>query len=212
MQRLILAGIFFLSLCAGLRGVQAQNQPSQPPDSNSSPVADYPLNRAGVFIQSASSWRLLANQFPIRTKTAHGIAASLSYGIVPAKVVAEYDGEHAPTRVVTGPVTICICHMISLPGEPVIVRLHAKKDARELDGGKMIVYPVVGGSKMADANKSDLIPVDQSQPDSQVWIIRSQSPLPPGEYALMLGTQNLSIFAFSVAEPTGVPAETKANP
>src|ERR1019366_7313501 len=95
--------------------------------------------------------------------------------------------------------TICICHFYSIPGAPVLVKLHAKKGSRELDGGRMIVYPLVGGSKMADANKSDLIPVDVSHPDSQVWLIRPQSPLQPGEYALMLGTQNLSIFPFTIA-------------
>jgi len=93
--------------------------------------------------------------------------------------------------------------MISLPGDPVLVRLHLKKGARELDGGKMIVYPVVGGSKMADANKSDLIPIDVSHPDSQVWLIRPQSPLEPGEYALMLGTQNVSLFPFTTVSASG---------
>ena len=90
--------------------------------------------------------------------------------------------------------------MIYLPGEPVIVRLHSKKDSREFDGGKMIVYPVVGGSKMADANKSDLIPVDVSHPEENVWLVRPQTELSPGEYALMLGTQNLSIFPFTLEQ------------
>jgi hypothetical protein len=93
--------------------------------------------------------------------------------------------------------------MISLPGDPVLVRLRPKKGSRELDGGKMIVYPVVGGSKMADANKSDLIPIDVSHPDAHVWLIRPQSPLEPGEYALMLGTQNLSIFPFTAVLAAG---------
>ncbi len=132
--------------------------------------------------------------------------------LVPAKLVAEYDGEHAPTQVEAGQPTICICQMVSLPGKPVIVRLHSKKGARELNGGKMIVYPVVGGSKMADANKSDLIPIDEQQPNPQIWLVRPQSELPPGEYALMLGTQNMSIFPFTVTEPTVPTAGTKANP
>jgi len=136
-------------------------------------------------------------------RAARGIAASLSYGLVPAKVVAEYTGEHAPTQIETVRPILCICHMISLPGDPVLVRLHLKKGARELDGGKMIVYPVVGGSKMADANKSDLIPIDVSHPDSQVWLIRPQSPLEPGEYALMLGTQNVSLFPFTTVSASG---------
>ena len=101
--------------------------------------------------------------------------------------------------------TICICHFFSIPGDPVLVRLHPKKGARELDGGRMIVYPVTGGSKIADANKTDLVPADVSQPDPQVWLIRPQSPLEPGEYALMLGTQNISIFPFTILPPPANP-------
>jgi hypothetical protein len=70
----------------------------------------------------------------------------------------------------------------------------------------MFVYPVVGNSKMADANKSDLIPADVSRPDPHVWLIRPQAPLPPGEYALMLGTQNISIYPFAVVPPPAHPS------
>lgn len=182
----------------------AQNSAAAPVASSASFTVDYPADQAGVLMQGAS-WTPIDNAFPTKTRAARGLAASLSYGAVPAKLVAEYAGDHAATQVSPGQVTICICHMISLPGEPVIVRLHPKKGTRELDGGKMIVYPVVGGSKMADANKSDLIPVDVAQPNPQVWLVRSQVPLAPGEYALMLGTQNMSIFPFTV-----LPAESVA--
>lgn len=158
------------------------------------------MDRAGVFIQSGK-WTALANQNPAKTRTSRGIAASLSYGIVPAKVVAEYAGEHAPTQSDAAQPILCLCHLLSLPGDPVLVKLHPKKGSRELDGGKMIVYPIVGGSKTAEANKSDLIPVDVAHPDPQVWLVRPQAPLPPGEYALMLGTQNLSIFPITVVPP-----------
>jgi hypothetical protein len=179
--------------------VHPQNQPhAQGPAAPAlAGVDDYPMDRAGIFIKGAE-WKDVKNQAPFKTKAAHGIAASLSYGIVPAKVVAEYEGDHAPTQAENTQPILCICHMVGLPGEPVIVRLHPKKTSRELDGGKMIVYPVVGGSKMADANKTDLIPVDVSHPDPQVWIVRPQVALPAGEYALMLGTQNVSIFPFTV--------------
>jgi hypothetical protein len=166
------------------------------------------MDRAGVFIQS-SQWKLVTGQTPAKTRASHAIAASLSYGLVPAKIVSEYDGEHAPIRVEAGQPILCICHIISLPGDPVLVRLHPKKQSRELDGGRMIVYPVVGGSKMANADKSDIVPVDVSHPDPQVWLVRSQSPLEPGEYALMLGTQNMNIFPFTVVLPSIPPSESK---
>jgi hypothetical protein len=164
-------------------------------------------DRAGVLIQSPE-WTSLANQNPTKTKVAHGLAAGLSYGLAPAKLVSEYDGDHAATQIESTQPVICICHFSSIPGNPVLVRLHPKKGARELNGGKMIVYPVVGGSKMADANKTDLIPADVSQPGPQVWLVRPQSPLEPGEYALMLGTQNVSIFPFTVVPQSRHPTDT----
>jgi hypothetical protein len=202
MSRLLLPGCLLLVTLSSSGAICAQNQPSQSDTAGSSFTADYPADRSGIFIQG-SSWKEITNAMPAKTKAAHGIAASLSYGAVPAKVVAEYAGEHAPAQVNAGQIAICICRVLSLPGEPVIVRLHSKKDSRELDGGKMIVYPVVGGSKMADANNSDLIPVDQAHPDPHVWLVRPQSPLAPGEYALMLGTQNLNIYPFTVSASAG---------
>jgi len=204
-QRILsaLSGVFVL---AALYTANAQTPPSSAAQAGQAFTADYPNNRAGVMIQSIG-WTDVTNQFPVKTKAAHSIAAGLSYGMVPAKLVAEYDGEHAPTQTEAVQPILCICHMISLPGAPVIVRLHPKKGARELDGGKMVVYPVVGGSKMADANKTDLIPVDVSQPESQVWLVRPQVELQPGEYALMLGTQNVSIFPFTVTSPSSNPGK-----
>jgi hypothetical protein len=200
-------GCFLFVTLAASVAFHAQDQPSQSIPAGSTVTDDYPPNQSGVFIQS-SSWKEIVNALPTKTKAAHGIAASLSYGVVPAKIVAEYAGDHASAQVNAGQITICICHVLSLPGEPAIVRLHSKKDGRELDGGKMIVYPIVGGSKMADADKSDLIPVDQGHPDPHVWLIRPQSPLAPGEYALMLGTQNLNIYPFTVAPSSATSAGT----
>jgi hypothetical protein len=79
------------------------------------------------------------------------------------------------------------------------VRLHPKKDSRELDGGRL---PVLG-AKMAEARQSDLVPTEVVQPENTYWLVRATEDLPAGEYALMLGTQNMSIFAFTIANPPG---------
>ena len=206
MQRLLLCSLFLLGLAIpGAACAQTQTPPSAA--GQSSLAADYPQEEGGVLIQD-SSWKNMPNQVPAKTRVAHGIAASLSYGLVPGKMVAEYEGAHAPIEVGAGQPTICICHLLSIPGEPTIVRLQPKKGARELNGGKIIAYPLVGGSKMEDAAKSDWIPAVQEHPDPHVWLIRPQSPLPTGEYALMLGTQNLSIFPFTVVA-SGSPAAAK---
>ncbi|HEV2323762.1 MAG TPA: hypothetical protein VGS10_07410 [Terracidiphilus sp.] len=161
--------------------------------------AGYPGDQPGVFIQG-SSWTELPNAVPVKIKAAHGFVASFSDGMVPAKIIAEYKGDHSSAEVNPGRPVICICRFLSLPDQPVIVRLHPKKGARELDGGTMFVYPLVGGRKWPEAKKSDLIPVEVSQADPHVWLVRSQATLEPGEYALMLGTKNMSIFSFTVAE------------
>lgn len=207
MQRfLVISGLLMFS--AVVLPIRAQNQSSASAavaqaDSNQI-SADYPRNRAGVLIGD-KHWTEVASQTPFKTKVAHSIAAGFSYGLVPAKIVAEYQGEHSSTLTGETQPIICVCHFNSLPGSPVLVKLHAKKDARELDGGRMTVYPIVGGSKLADANKTDLVAADVSQPEPQVWLIRPQTPLDPGEYALMLGTQNIIIFPFTV-ETASAPA------
>jgi hypothetical protein len=211
MRQLLATRIFFVALVLPTF-IYSQNETAPKVIPNSNFTIDYPADQAGILAQLVS-WKEISNEMPAKTKAKLGIAASLSYGAVPAKIVAEYEGEHASMQLVEGQFTICICHLISLPGEPVIVRLHPKKSSRELDGGKMIVYPVVGGSKTADANKSDLIPVDIAHPDPHVWLVRSHSPLAAGEYALMLGTQNVNIYPFSVTAeaqaPEGITAEKK---
>lgn len=186
-----------LLLLAMIVSAVACAQDTTPPASALS--ADYPGDRPGVFIQG-SSWTELPNAVPLKIKAAHGMVASFSDGMVPAKLVAEYQGDHSSAEVNPGRPIICICRFLSLPGQPVIVRLHAKKGQRELDGGTMNVYPLVGGKKWPEARKSDLIPVEVSQADPHDWLVRSQAALEPGEYALMLGTQNMSIFSFTVAE------------
>lgn len=218
MRRFALSGILCFAVAAWV-GVHAQNPPSQPAPANPQFATDYPADKAGIFIQSSpAEWEPITDESPTKAKTVHGYADSFAYGTVPDKVVVvDYDGEHAKTQVDAGAPTICVCNKASLLGQPVIVRLHAKKGARELDGRRMIISLVNGGIKIADENKSDLIPVDQQQLDSHVWrdahiwLIRPRSTLPPGEYALMLGTQNLSIFPFTVAAPAGASAETKGN-
>jgi len=226
MRRTVLLAGLLLTASSAMSNVYAQNQPAGSPvgpnqsipvgsakenqqGAGSSPelTADYPTDRAGVLIQGAT-WTVVTNQMPTKLKSAHGIAASLSYGMVPVKIVAEYDGEDASTRIEADRPILCLCHISSIPGAPVIVRLHPKKGARELDGGRMIAYPLVGNTKMADANKSDLISADISRPDPQVWLIRPQSSLEPGQYALMLGTQNVSIYPFTIMAPSVHPSSS----
>ncbi len=185
--------------------IRAQDTPA-PGSSSATPppvTADYPKDRVGILIRG-SDWTPIPGENPSRSRLKNSLAPAFTYGLAPASMVSEYEGIHAQTQIESGAPVICICRFYSIPGDPALVRLHPnpKKNLRELDGGNLHI-----GAKLEEAEKSDLIPVNVSRPDNMVWLVEPRQPLPPGEYALMLGTQNVSIFPFSV-----VPASTSPSP
>jgi hypothetical protein len=192
--------VFGIILIAPRFGL-GQTRTDAAPAASSSPTADYPKGRAGVLIEGPD-WPSISATMPSKTRAKGGIAQSLSYGAVRGTAVADYNGEHAAVQIKPGRVLICICRIVSLPGDPIIVKLHPQKGMRELDGGKL---PILG-AKMAEAGKSDLIPADVSHPDSTVWLVRSQDALPEGEYALMLGAQNMAVFPFTISAASNDPS------
>jgi hypothetical protein len=189
---LALGILSFFSVLAAAQETTTFDSALQAP---STVTADYPRDRAGILILS-SDWVSLSNEAPAKTHLKHGLAPTFTYGIAPAEAVSDYEGLHAQVQVEPGRPVICICHLLSLPGNPALVILHpnAKKNVRQLDGGNLHLR-----GKIAEAEKADLIPINVSQPENGVWLIQPQQDLPPGEYALMGGTQNLSIFPFTVA-------------
>lgn len=173
----------------------AQNKTA--PGASSAPpalTADYPSDRVGILILGAD-WISIPSEMPTKNRLKHALAPVLTYGAVPAVFVADYEGLHAQVHIEPGRPVICVCHFISLPGNPALVRLHVKKDFRELDGGKVRI-----GTKIEEAEKSDLIPVAVSRPEDTVWLMQPQESLPAGEYAVLLGTQNVSIFPFTISD------------
>lgn len=187
------------------RQTQPQSNPSAAPAKDSAGLSstEYPKLRAGILILD-SEWLSVPGTGPARSRAKHSFAPAVTYGIAPAAMVSEYAGLHSQVQVRPGQPIICVCHLISLPGEPVLVVLHPvpKKDLRELRAGNLHI-----GIKTEEAEKSDLIPIHMSHPEETVWLLQPDQALPPGEYALMLGTQNLAIFPFTVAaqSPTTPP-------
>jgi hypothetical protein len=184
-----------LFLLAGPRALAQSTGPaaSAPPPQVAS--RDYPES-PGVYVEGAGGWVELSSAIPSRARVKRAIVGAFTYGAVPTDFVAEYDGERAPAQIAPGRPVIYIYGSISLPGAPVLVRLHVnqKKGLRELDSGRM---PIVG-TKTAQAKQTDQVGVDVSQPEGALWSIRPKESLVPGEYALMLGRQNVSIFPFGV--------------
>lgn len=161
--------------------------------STSNSLKDYPKDQTGVLIEG-TEWTEVLQDVPSKMRLKHGIAAAFTYGAVAARAVMEYDGQHAEIVVSAGRPVICICYINRIPGQPALVRLHSKKNSRELVGA---TAPIMGGS-INEAAKSDFVEITVSKPESTVWLVRPKEALPPGEYALMLGTQNINIFPFSV--------------
>ncbi len=186
-----------------LTAAQNQNAPDSASATPPTVTADYPRDHSGILIRN-SEWISVPSEMPAKIHMKHGFAPALTYGIAPAAAVTDYGGLHARVQIEPGRPVICICHLISLPGNPALVRLHPKKNLRELDGGKLHI-----GAKFAEAEKSDLIPINVSQPEDTVWLVQPQQALPAGEYALMAGTQNMNVFPFTVAaaSPSSVAPE-----
>lgn len=199
----ILLGIFSsLSVLAAAQETTTFDSNLQSPTTV---TADYPRDRAGILIRSLD-WTSIPNEAPAKSHLKHSLAPTFTYGIAPAEAVSDYAGLHAQVQIQPGRPIICICHILSLPGNPALVILHpnAKKNVRPLDGGNLHIR-----GKVEEAEKTDLLPINVSQPERGVWLIQPQQALPPGEYALMLGTQNVSIFPFTLApaSPPSAPPE-----
>ena len=200
--RCVVASVLF-SLPPSAQLALAQDKPSTASPIPSNFPAEYPNDGASVLVEN-SSWVDLSAEFPSKIRTKRGLAASLTYGVVPAAVIAEYAGQHAGLRFQTRRPVFCICNAPSIPGSPVLVKLHLKRDSRELDGGRL---PILG-AKIAEAKQSAQVPTEAVQPENACWLMRPREDLAAGEYALMLGTQNMSIFAFTIANPPGGNAAT----
>ena len=196
----IAAFVFGIGLIAPPSGsAQAVTEAGSTTPSNF--TADYSQEQVGVLIRG-SSWMLISAVLPSKTRVKNALAASFTYGAVRGVILADYNGAHAEVQLNPARPTICLCHLISLPGEPLLVKLYPQKGMREFDGGKL---PILG-AKLAEAGKNDSIQIEISHPENTVWLIRPLETLPAGEYAVMLGAQNVSIFPFTVAASSDSPA------
>lgn len=156
-----------------------------------------PNQPPGVYIQGADGWHALSSEIPFKTKAAHGFLSSMTEGAVAARIEAEYRGSHAAVQVQGARPTVCVSHMIT-PAQPIIVRLRERKNDRELDGGKIRALPVVGGTKITEAQSSIVVPTTTNKSEYGITLVHPQTNLVPGEYAVMFGPTNVAIFGFGV--------------
>lgn len=211
---LFLTAFFLGSVLSSFPQTTAQSRPDATSSQSSKSEVEYPKDDDGVLIDS-SGWTEILPTPPAEARVKRAIAASLTDGAIPARLVAEYDGPHADVQLLPGRPILCVCRMPNVSGPLVLVRLHAKKNSRELDGGRI---PVLCG-KIGEATKSDLIEIEVSRPEIEVWLLQPREVLSPGEYALMLGpqkmveTQNMTIFPFTIlpVANNGKVAKTKSR-
>ncbi len=200
------AALVLFSLLPPAQLAPAQDKPSTASPAPSNLPAEYP-DDASVLIDSG--WVALSQELPSKIRTKRGLVSSLTYGVVPGAIIAEYPGQHAELQIETRRPVFSICNVPSFPGAPALVRLHPKKDSRELDAGRL---PVLG-TKIGEAKQSDQVPTELVQPENACWLLRPREDLPAGEYALMLPTENLGIFAFTITNPpAGNPAPAPKKP
>ncbi len=204
-RRLAALMLFPLLSSAQLAPAQDKRNTASPTPSNF--PAEYPNDGASVLVDSG--WVALSQELPSKTRTKRGLVSSLTYGVVPGAIIAEYPGQHAELQIETRRPVFSVCNVPAISDVPVLVRLHPKKDSRELDAGRL---PVLG-AKIAEAKQSDVVPTEVVQPENACWLLRPREDLTPGEYALMLATENLGIFPFTIANPpTGNVAPAPKKP
>jgi hypothetical protein len=202
------AALVLFSLLPSAQLAPAQDKPSTASPAPSNFPAEYPTDGVTVLVEN-SGWVDLSEEFPSKIHPKRGLVSSLTYGAVAAVVIIEYPGQHAELQIENRRPVFSSCNVPSIPGGPVLVKLHLKSDSRELDGGRL---PILG-AKIAEAKQSDQVPTEAVQPENACWLLRPREDLPAGEYALMLATENLGIFAFTIAiPPAGNPAPAPKKP
>lgn len=179
---------FFLTACSW----------GQQPAGGSNPI-NLPTGDPGVYVQGGGDWQALVQASPAKLKAKHGFASSLTYGAVAAPMVAIYPGTHAQVQVHGARPVICVFHMMT-PDAPILVRLVEKKNTRELDSGH-IRASLTGSTHQAVADEGIVVPTTATQQEDHVILLRPQSDLAPGEYAVMFGAQNMAILDFGVQVP-----------
>jgi hypothetical protein len=189
------ASILF-SLLLSAQQLPAPDKPSTVSHTPSNFPAEIPTDGVAVFVQN-SGWEDLSQEIPSKIRTKRGLAGSFTYEVIPAVAIAEYSGQHAELQIEARRPVVSVCNFPSFRGGPVVVRLHPKKDLRELNAGRIPVF----GAKIAEVKQSDVVPTEMAQPEGACRLLRPRKDLPAGEYALMLPSQNFAIFAFTIANP-----------
>jgi len=161
--------------------------------------------RPGILHQKVRSGNAVAKPGgPPKTKVAHGLAASLSYGLAPAKSRRRnIEGDHAPHQIRERSArSSASATSWGFPARPrwncphatrrkTRARTRRRQDDRSTPSSAAARWLT---PTRAISSSSMVLP----HPDPQgFWLVRPQSPLAPGEYALMARQpRNMNIYPF----------------
>src|SRR6266849_4426407 len=119
------AALILFSLLPSAQLAPAQGKPGTASPTPSNFPAEYPNDDASALVDSG--WVALSQELPSKTRTKRGLVSSLTYGLVPGAIIAEYPGQHAELQIETRRPVFSICNVPSFPGAPALVRLHPKR-------------------------------------------------------------------------------------
>jgi hypothetical protein len=144
-----------------------------------------------------SEWKEIEQVLPGETNFGlkHGVISGLTYGAVPARLVVRFDGAHADIQVSSRRPAIRVSG-VSVVGNLLLVRLHAKRGHRELAGSRLWGP----ADELATVEKRDCVAIVSGTEGPGVRTLRSKDALAPGEYALVVGKHNMAIFPFTVLD------------
>ncbi len=156
-------------------------------------------------------WLRLDSTLPSNVKAERSTLSVLA-GATQQATLAEYIGTQAQFRTWDRQPVLCINRM-ERTADPVLVRLKPKKDKnlRDLDLGTVRATLMVGAS-LAQAGNSEVVPMNEAPRGDGCDLFQPARALPPGEYAIIFGPDDLAAYAFGVqARPKPRPARTAST-
>jgi hypothetical protein len=141
-------------------------------------------------------WLKIDSAGPYKINSKHSELSSMTDEAVPAPTQAEFIGAHAQVTTNTAQPFLC-AYQVNTNSGPLLVKLQSKKNQRVLDMGT-VRATLIGGSRMVDSRDSPVVQLNEAPRGDGCDLIEPSEPLKPGDYALMFGTENMTVYAFRV--------------
>lgn len=141
-------------------------------------------------------WLPIDSAGPYKINASNSELSSMTDAAVPAPTQASYVGAHAQVTAPTAQPVLC-AYQIDASAGPLLVRLQSKKNVRLLDMGA-VRATLIGGSRLVQSRDSPVMELNEAPRGDGCDLLEPAQPLPPGEYALMFGTENMTVYAFRV--------------